>query len=175
MLSTTVLQCPVTRWLFGWSVNFTQCLPTLQLFQYWKRQMNSLNSTVSYTVQLWVEYVWVLFKDTPPSTRSSTHRNWEACDEVDDEELAEILEEMWEEVSEAGFSSIIIKLNNLKQTDCNGDCHLLAQAIHCIISITGGFSAAMFKVCLPENKAAMVSERRNSWFSTGGGWVTVSV
>ena len=42
------------------------------------------------------------FKDTPPMTRSLTHHNWEACNEVDDEELFEILEEMWEEVSEAG-------------------------------------------------------------------------
>ena len=34
--------------------------------------------------------------------KSLTHHNWEACNEVDDEELFEILEEMWEEVREAG-------------------------------------------------------------------------
>lgn len=34
--------------------------------------------------------------------KSLAHHNWEACNEVDDEELFEILEEMWEEVREAG-------------------------------------------------------------------------
>lgn len=75
-----------------------------------------------FPIQLWVEYVWVVFKDMPPLTRSSTHRNWEACNEVDDEELAEILEEMWEEVSEAGFSSRNICLNQSKlHLSCTGN------------------------------------------------------
>lgn len=46
------------------------------------------------------------FKDMPPSTRSSTPPpTGKPCNEVDDEELFEILEEMWEEVREAGLGN----------------------------------------------------------------------